>query len=427
MRRRSFLSLAGLAALTSACSGTERQGTPPPSTAYLAGPSRTVKPKIPLQQWYHAYESGDLQNAVKRYASGYSAAKVKVVWNAGDYDATIAGALQNGGAPDVFEAKLKLDWVRQNQVVALDDVIGAAKDDFLPAALAQQTVEGKVYGVPQAVDTQVLCYRKSMLQAAGVQPPQSLDELIDAAGKLTKDGVKGLFAGNDFGAAALTGPLLWSAGLDYLKPGEHQVGFDDPRAAVVFGKLHTLNANGSLLLGAPADWPDPGAFVNGLAAMQWTGLTNLPRIQSAFGDDYGVLPFPRLDATGVPSVPVSGYGAMVNVKGPHVAEAKAFVKWLWLERTDHQLEFATQFGFHLPARQSLIARAETLASGPAADAARFVRENGRLADGGPVWTVAADTALHDVVTKIVRDGADPVAMTKAAVDVANSELKRFFG
>jgi multiple sugar transport system substrate-binding protein len=260
-----------------------------------------------------------------------------------------------------------------------------------------------------------------------VSPPQSVDELIDAAGKLSKDGVKGLFAGNDFGVAALTGPLLWSAGLDYLKPGGREVGFDDPRAAMVFGKLQALNANGSLLLGAPADWPDPSALVDGLAAMQWTGLGNLPRIQSAFGDDFGVVPFPRLDAGGAPSVPVSGYGMAVNAKSPHVAEAKAFTKWLWVDRTDHQLEFSTQFGFHVPARQSLIDRAETLSAGPAADAGRYVKENAHLLGGGPVWTPQANAALLDVVTKIVRDGADPVAMTKAAVDVAGSELRRFFG
>ncbi|MGV9292844.1 ABC transporter substrate-binding protein [Amycolatopsis sp. NPDC003676] len=429
--RRAFLSLAGTAAVgavAAACgSNTGRPGDPPPSTAMSAGaPTTSQAPKATLQQWYHAYGEDGVQEAVKNYAASYPGAKVNVVWNPGDYDSKIVTALQNSPVPDVFEAQVKIDWVRQNQVVSLDDIIGPVKNDFSPAVLAAQTVEGKVYGIPQATDTQVLFYRKSMLQAAGVQPPQTVDELIDAASKLSKDGVKGLFAGNDGGVGTLTGPLLWSAGLDYLKNNNREVGFDDPRSAAAFSKLHTLNTNGSLLLGAPADWSDPGAFVDGLCAMQWTGLWNIPKVRDALNDDFGVLPFPKLDDSGKPSVPVGAYGAMVNAKSAHVNEAKAFVKWLWIDQTDSQLEFATRYGFHVPARQSLIDKAQTLQTGPAADVVKFVKENSHLI-GGPVWTQTSNTALSDAVAKIAKEGADPVAQTKAAVTVAQSELKRLFG
>ncbi len=53
---------------------------------------------------------------------------------------------------------------------------------------------------------QLLVYRKSLLSAAGVQPPQTIDELLDAAKKLTTDRVKGLFVGNDGGVGILAGP-----------------------------------------------------------------------------------------------------------------------------------------------------------------------------------------------------------------------------
>ena len=36
--------------------------------------------------------------------------------------------------------------------------------------------------------------------------------------------------------------------------------------------LRALFTSGDLLLGAPQDWADPGAFLAGQAAMQWTGL-----------------------------------------------------------------------------------------------------------------------------------------------------------
>ncbi|WP_409493722.1 ABC transporter substrate-binding protein [Amycolatopsis sp. cmx-11-12] len=412
--RRAFLAMAGTAALSACGSNTVHSGKPAPSTAYSAGVTRPKPKPVDLAQWYHPYPEAGVQEAVTRYAAAYQKSKVAVQWNPDDYETKLAAALQAGPVPDVFEGQVTLDRVRQNLLVPLDDVIGPVRGDFNQSVLAAQTVDGKTYGIPQALDTQVLFYRKSFLQEAGVQPPQTLDELVDAARKLSKDGVKGLFAGNDAGAAALAGPLLWAAGLDYVKDGK-SVGFDDPRAATVFAKLRDLN--GSLLLGASTDWADPIPFIDGLTAMQWTWLWNLPKIQDTMKDDFGVLAFPRLDAAGAPSVPVSGMSAMVHSKSLNPNAAKDFVKWLWLERTDFQQEFATKFGFHLPARLSVL---DKLA--PSTDAARLVKENGRAA--GPLWTATANTALVDALGRIVRDGADPAAETKAAVEAVKAELGR---
>ncbi|UUV28927.1 extracellular solute-binding protein [Amycolatopsis roodepoortensis] len=412
--RRTFLALAGTTLLSACGSNTVQTGNPPPSTAYSAGVTRPKPKPVDLAQWYHPYPEAGVQEAVTRYAAAYQKSKVAVQWNPDDYETKLNAALQAGPVPDVFEGQVTVDRVRQNLLVPLDDVVGPVRGDFNPSVVAAQTVDGKIYGIPQALDTQVLFYRKSFLQEAGVQPPQTLDELVDAAKKLSKDGVKGLFAGDDAGAAALAGPLLWSAGLDYVKDGK-SAGFDDPRAATAFAKLHELN--GSLLLGASTDWADPLPFIDGLTAMQWTWLWNLPKIQDTVKDDFGILPFPRLDAAGTPSVPVSGLSAMVHAKSLNPNAAKDFVKWLWLERVDFQQEFATRFGFHLPARLSVLGKVAA-----AADAAKLVKENGRAA--GPLWTPTANTALVDALGRIARDGADPAAETKAAVEAVKAELGR---
>ncbi|AIG73542.1 Conserved putative secreted protein [Amycolatopsis japonica] len=412
--RRTFLALAGTTVLSACGSNTVQTGNAPPSTAYSAGVTRPKPKPVDLTQWYHPYPEAGVQEAVTRYAAAYQKSKVAVQWNPDDYETKLNAALQAGPVPDVFEGQVTVERVRQNLLVPLDDVIGPVRGDFNPSVLAAQTVDGKTYGIPQALDTQVLFYRKSFLQEAGVQPPQTLDELVDAAKKLSKDGVKGLFAGNDAGAAALAGPLLWSAGLDYVKDGK-SVGFDDPRTATAFAKLHELN--GSLLLGAATDWPDPLPFIDGITAMQWTWLWNLPKIQDTLKDDFGVLAFPRLDAAGAPSVPVGGLSAMVHTKSLNPNAAKDFVKWLWLERVDFQQEFATKFGFHLPARLSVLDKVTS-----AGDAAKLVKENGRTA--GPLWTPAANTALVDALGRIARDGADPATETKAAVEAVKAELGR---
>src|SRR6202008_4494238 len=137
--------------------------------------------------------------------------------------------------------------------------------------LTPKTYDGRVWGIPQVIDTQLLYYRKSLLKDAGVEPPATLDALVDAARKLTSGKVKGLFLGNDGGAGVLGGTPLYAAGFPLVTE-DGQVGFDDPAAARTLGKLHRLYADKSLLLGAPADWSDPSAFLQGLTAMQGTGL-----------------------------------------------------------------------------------------------------------------------------------------------------------
>ena len=108
------------------------------------------------------------------------------------------------------------------------------------------------------------------------------------------------------------------------------------------------------------DWSEPDAFTQGLVAMQWTGLWAVPAVQQALGDDFGVLPWPKLNDSGKASVPVGAFGAMVNAKSQRVAEAKDFVRWLWVERTDYQEDFNLNYGFHIPPRRSLAEKASKL-------------------------------------------------------------------
>ena len=48
-------------------------------------------------------------------------------------------------------------------------------DDFLPHDLARVTIKGHLYGIPEMVDFQLLCFRNSMLEAAGVSIPKTCE------------------------------------------------------------------------------------------------------------------------------------------------------------------------------------------------------------------------------------------------------------
>jgi len=203
-------------------------------------------------------------------------------------------------------------------------------------------------------------------------------------------------------------------------------------AATALGKLHTVYAEKSLLLGAPSDWSDPAAFIQGLTAMQWTGLWALPQITTALGDDFGVLPFPPDGPRGRPSVPVGAYASSVSARSKRISEAKDseakdseakdYVKWLWVDRTDFQEDFALSYGFHIPARTSLAQRAAPLRSGAAADAVRFSTEYGHA--NPLLWTPRSSTALQDAISRIISGGADPSAQLASLVTTVSAELAR---
>ncbi|MFE3942392.1 ABC transporter substrate-binding protein [Streptomyces sp. NPDC059118] len=406
--RRYLLAATGALALTAACgSNTGRAGGAGDRPA--------------LDQWYHQYGEAGTEQAVKRYAAAYRKAEITIEWRPGNYDQQTAAALLTKNAPDVFEGSPTLDQIQGGQVADLTDLLDGVREDFNPAVLTPKTYKGKIYGIPQAIDMQMLYYRKSLLDKAGVRPPQTLDELVDAARALTTKDVKGLFLGNDGGAGVLGATPLRAAGLE-LVTADGAVGFDDPQAARTLGQLHRLHKDDSLLLGAPTDWSDPSAFLQGLTAMQWTGLWALPQIEKALGDDFGVLPFPRDGARGRPSVPVGAYGAAVSAHSSHIDAAKAYVKWLWVERTDYQEDFALSYGFHIPARISLAKKAAALAKGAAAEAVRFTTEYGYAQP--LLWTARSQTAYQDALSRVITEGADPEAQIRAVVATANAELKR---
>ncbi|MES4887673.1 sugar ABC transporter substrate-binding protein [Streptomyces sp. NPDC096012] len=375
-----------------------------------------------LSQWYHQYGEPGTEQAVQRYAAAFKKAHVTVQWRPGNYDQQTAAALLTDSGPDVFEVNgPTLDQIQGGQVADLTALLAGVRDDFNPAVLTPKTYDGRIWAVPQVIDTQLLYYRKSLLRDAGVEPPTTLDGLVDAAGALTTGKVKGLFLGNDGGAGVLGGTPLYAAGLQ-LVTDDARPGFDDPAAARTLGKLHRLYAGRSLLLGAPTDWSDPSAFVQGLTAMQWSGLWALPQVQKELGDDFGVLPFPGDGPQGRPAVPVGAYGAAVSTRTGHREAAEEYVKWLWVERTDYQQDFALSYGFHIPARISLARKAAGLRKGAAADAVRFTTDHGYAQP--LLWTPASQTAYQDALSRIIKDGADPDRELRAVVGKVSGELDR---
>ncbi|MFB7245797.1 ABC transporter substrate-binding protein [Streptomyces populi] len=376
-----------------------------------------------LVQYFHAYGEAGTEQAVKRYAKAYDKAEVTTQWITGsDFESKLFASLLTKNAPDVFEFHPQIQLVRSGQVADLSDIVDPVEDDFNPADIASHTVDGKIYGVRMIDDPQFFFYRPSLLQKAGVEVPTTLDELIEAAAKLTTGKVKGLFIGNDL--HAVINPMIWSAGADTLD-GKNRIAYHTEGVKEGLKKMRSLFTSGHLLLDAPADYWDPSAIDQGLCAIQFCGMWAMPQMQKTLGDDIGVFPFPKVTDSGKPSVYNGGWSMFVNAKGRNVDLAKEYVKWLWIDQKKYQEDWSLSYGFHIPPRSSLAASAGKLKSGLPAEGVKLFGEYGHFDNIG--WTQSMITALEDVFADCVRKDGDPEAALDKADVTVNRELKKLFG
>ncbi|MGW3646323.1 ABC transporter substrate-binding protein [Streptomyces sp. NPDC000878] len=376
-----------------------------------------------LVQYFHAYGEAGTEQAIKKYAKAYSKANVTTQWiTSADYESKLFATLLTDNAPDLFEFHPQMQMITSGQVADLTDIITPVKDDFNPADIKSHTVDGKIYGVRMIDDPQFFFYRKSMLEQAKVEVPTTLDELAEAAAKLTTGKVKGLYMGDDL--HSVINPMIWSAGADTLDE-KNQIAYHTDGVIEGIKKMRKLFTSGDLLLGAPtASW-DPSSLNQGLCAIQFCGMWAMPGIQAALGDDWGVFPFPKTIDSGKQSVYNGGWSMFVNAKGDNVEAAKAYVKWLWLDQKEYQEDWATSYGFHIPPRSSLAKTATKLKSGNAAEGVRLFNEFGHFDNIG--WTQAMITSLEDVFANSVRKDMDPEAALDKADVAVNRELKKLFG
>lgn len=417
LRRRRMLALGGLAAaapVVAACGGNTGRDSDDDD-----GGGSTIS------QWYHQYGEEGTQQAAMRYAEEYPDADVRVQWIPGDYEAKLASGLLSDDGPDVFEGHINRQMVEAGQIVPLDDLLDGVRDDYHEIDLSLNTVDGNTYGIKMINDPQLFFYRRSMLDGAGLDPPTTLAELREVAQALTTGDVKGLFLGNDGGVGTARALSLIAATGQPLLTGDNQFGFDSQQTIDAVLEYRRLQAEDTLLLGAPTDWWDPSAFNQGLCAITWNGLWALPAMIDALGEDeVGVFPMPA-PTGGRPAIFNGGWSTFVSGKARDVDAAKAFAKWLWIDQTELQLDWCLSYGFHIPPRMSLAARATELTTGTAGEVVTLSDEHGF--GENPNWTPAMQTALEDFLTKVVRDDADPDAELATLVSAVETELDSMFG
>lgn len=328
--------------------------------------------------------------------------------------------------PSVDVYRVDLPWIPElaapGWLLPLDDYLAAdGTAAFVPAALAGGRSGGQLYGLPLSLKGSLLFFRRDLLDAHGLTPPDSLAELGRQASLLRRE--RGLAAGLALHPLYLYNdvlPVLWASGGDVLGPGGEVV-LDSAANQQALAKLATLFGDGpdaavpvDRFLGA---WAERYAapfddFAAGQAAfaITWSQRWHALRGSPAEGR-VGVTAIPGLQP-GPGSSNLGSWYLAVNRFGRHPDEAVAFVRFMTGEEAQRA---RLELNGEIPALTALLEDPGILGAHPEIEAMVPVLTRAgtrpRVADERSVGAIL-EGAFHAVLV----EGASPARALGEAAD-----------
>ncbi|MEV0273964.1 extracellular solute-binding protein [Hamadaea sp. NPDC050747] len=259
--------------------------------------------------------------------------------DANTYDAFIKASFRTNVKPDLFTwhtgAQLE-EIVKAGQVADTSslwtDAIGKG---YLPESLKQYyTFDGKQYCVPLNVAYWVMFYNKKVFDDAGVQPPKTWADMMDAAAKLKAKGVTPFYGTSQLFSFVWFQQLL--IGQDpqlYNDLGTGKAKFTDPGVVKVMEQWKSLIDSG--YMSDPGDKTEPQELLkSGKVAMAPFGTwfnTSMTQVGLKPGTDYGMFTIPNLNPANTKNTLLFESGPLcVLDKAPDKAASLKFAQW-WLE------------------------------------------------------------------------------------------------
>ncbi|MEG3626367.1 extracellular solute-binding protein [Streptomyces poriticola] len=238
------------------------------------------------------------------------------------------------GAPDVLRSEVGWTpaFAKKGFFLPLDGTEALAeKDEFQPNLVEQAEYEGKTYGVPLVTDTLAFVYNKELFAEAGVEAPETWDDLKKAAATIKdKTGVDGYWGSTQSYYAQ---PFLYGEGTDTVDADAKKITVNSAEARKAYGTwLDLFDGKGLHKADTTADAYAhiQEAFVSGKVASILQGpweITNFYK-GSAFQDrnNLGIATVPA-GSTGEAGAPTGGHNLSVYA-GSDEAHQKAALKFV---------------------------------------------------------------------------------------------------
>lgn len=289
--------------------------------------SKTNSSEYDLLVWEDQGKSNGIEEAIKKFEQQKNV-KIKVV------EKTYANQIEDlrldgpaGTGPDVITIPGdQIGVAVTSRLLKELDIDESTKDIYTESAMESQIVNGKVYGLPKAVETQILYYNKDIITEDEL--PETTDEWLEYSKSAIKE--------DRYGLLALWDQIYYAQGV--------MSGFD----GYIFGKKEDgsfnaddigLNNEGSIkgaeyisefyksgvfpkgIIGEQGISTLDSLFTEGKAAAVISGPWNIEPYKSA-GINYGVKALPKLpNGENMSSlIGVKSYNVSTYSKNPELAE-----------------------------------------------------------------------------------------------------------
>ena len=163
--------------------------------------------QIELVWWKTFQDSSDVNALIEEYQKYRPNVTIKYSKkNIADYEQELLNAIASGNSPDIFT--IHNDWLPKHidKMAPMPANMMSErqyKEQFVDAAAYDLIKDGKIYGIPLAVDVMAMYYNKDILGSAGIfTPPTTWPEVVSAVQKITRQDNSGNFVRSGIGMGA---------------------------------------------------------------------------------------------------------------------------------------------------------------------------------------------------------------------------------
>ena len=198
-----------LTGLLAACSSNKNNNSSGQKTNETNAVKETEKPADPVEvsmaYWANSAEQKNFEFMVKGIEEKYPEVKVKLQQypTSDEFWKAVPAAIAAGVGPDIIAMSDEgnYEYIANGVLEPLDELIetvGFDKSRITTSLYKGWTDSGKLYGIPYDSSTSMLAINKKMFDQSGITKyPETMDEMLELAKAMTKDGVKGIVGSID--------------------------------------------------------------------------------------------------------------------------------------------------------------------------------------------------------------------------------------
>ena len=343
-RRAAAATTLGLVLALAACSNGPTDETGPadgadPSATTNAGGETVIR----YWSWYREQEQV-FPEIVQEFEAAHPGVKIDVRWfgNTDEYSPVLTAAVSAGDPPEIFAPHFGVRSFGEQGISAdVTETLGQDfLDQFFDSVNQQFTFGGKQYAIGLAAQSFGLFYDQAILDEIGITVPETWDDLIADAPKITAAGYTPLLLSGSptYGLADFVGPLITQASDDptlllALDAQDEGFSWDRPEVADSLAKLKAL-WDGGVLSDATLSLTYEQAlteFASGHAAFFWTGSWTPQQLAMNYADvTYSVAKTPAwADGSQHWTGDQAGMALALSNNSPNKEMAAEFVKFIF--------------------------------------------------------------------------------------------------